>query len=215
MDLRILAELQKNPRASYRTIARALGLSTPTVSKHVRRMEDVGFIVGYQVHTRRESSPLELGTKSRAWKCSECEDTIHGPARTAHSGDKFYAFCCKTCQSDFTERFKKMEKRSKSEESSQPLSAWIVLLGASVLLLGGGEACVGHGSAPHSIAANCSKWPRPRDELVDVAPDFSAFAGNARPAAPPSDRLPVAGELEETETGSDVDSESGGKPYAS
>lgn len=47
LDRRILATLQANARASYVEIARAVGLSAPSVHARVRRLEQRGVIRGY------------------------------------------------------------------------------------------------------------------------------------------------------------------------
>jgi Lrp/AsnC family transcriptional regulator, leucine-responsive regulatory protein len=57
LDMRILGSLQKDARASYRTIARELETTTPTVSARVKRMEGLGIIQGYRV----DLDPQALG----------------------------------------------------------------------------------------------------------------------------------------------------------
>ena len=46
-DRRILAELQKNARASYTEIGELVGLTRPAVRERIRRLEDDGVIMGY------------------------------------------------------------------------------------------------------------------------------------------------------------------------
>lgn len=53
-DYRLLALLTENARLSYRQLAEATGLSTPTVSAKVRAMEEMGLIRGYRVVVDRE-----------------------------------------------------------------------------------------------------------------------------------------------------------------
>lgn len=49
LDARILALLHEDARSSLRSIARRLGVSTPTVSARVRKLEDRGVVTGYRV----------------------------------------------------------------------------------------------------------------------------------------------------------------------
>jgi len=54
LDRKILDILRRDARASYRSIARSLGVTTPTVIARVRKLEGVGVIVGYSVKVRGE-----------------------------------------------------------------------------------------------------------------------------------------------------------------
>jgi Lrp/AsnC family leucine-responsive transcriptional regulator len=57
INLRILAELQRNPRLSMAELGRRVGLSSPAVAERVRRLEETGVIQGY----RLEIDPTALG----------------------------------------------------------------------------------------------------------------------------------------------------------
>ncbi len=46
-NITILKALQKNCRSSFRSIAKMVGLSPPTVAERIARMEDAGIIKGY------------------------------------------------------------------------------------------------------------------------------------------------------------------------
>lgn len=48
-DMLILSVLSENSRASYREIAKKVGLSTPTVIKRIQRLEEEGIIQRYTV----------------------------------------------------------------------------------------------------------------------------------------------------------------------
>lgn len=48
-DAAILRALQKDARASLRTIAKTVGVSVPTVSSHLRNLEQLGIVRGYLV----------------------------------------------------------------------------------------------------------------------------------------------------------------------
>lgn len=47
-DWRLLAELQKDGRASYAELARAVAMSPSAVAERVRRLEETGVISGYR-----------------------------------------------------------------------------------------------------------------------------------------------------------------------
>jgi Lrp/AsnC family transcriptional regulator, leucine-responsive regulatory protein len=57
IGLKILAELQKNPRASYADLGRRVGLSPSATAERVHRLEDAKIIRGY----RLEIDPAALG----------------------------------------------------------------------------------------------------------------------------------------------------------
>jgi Lrp/AsnC family leucine-responsive transcriptional regulator len=48
IDLRILAELQRNARTSYSELGRRVGLTPPAVAERMRRMEECRVILGYR-----------------------------------------------------------------------------------------------------------------------------------------------------------------------
>jgi len=48
-DISIIRELQKDPRSSFRRIAKSLGLAVLTVSNHVHQLERSNIIKGYAV----------------------------------------------------------------------------------------------------------------------------------------------------------------------
>ncbi|MGZ3636645.1 MAG: Lrp/AsnC family transcriptional regulator [Ktedonobacterales bacterium] len=56
-NLRLLAELQRDPRLSMSELGRRIGMSAPAVTERVRRMEDTGIIRGYHL----DVNPAALG----------------------------------------------------------------------------------------------------------------------------------------------------------
>jgi Lrp/AsnC family leucine-responsive transcriptional regulator len=56
-NLRLLDELQRNPRITMSELARRLGMSSPAVTERVQRLEADGVITGY----RLELDPRALG----------------------------------------------------------------------------------------------------------------------------------------------------------
>jgi Lrp/AsnC family transcriptional regulator, leucine-responsive regulatory protein len=57
VNLRLLSELQDNPRLSMSELARRVGMSAPAVTERVQRLETAGVIVGYRV----DVDPAALG----------------------------------------------------------------------------------------------------------------------------------------------------------
>jgi len=57
VNLRLLSELQDNPRLSMSELARRVGMSAPAVTERVQRLEAAGVIVGY----RMDIDPAALG----------------------------------------------------------------------------------------------------------------------------------------------------------
>ncbi|ODT19572.1 MAG: AsnC family transcriptional regulator [Mesorhizobium sp. SCN 65-12] len=62
-DLKILRLLEKDARTSTAELARAVGLSAPSVAERLRRLQDGGVIEGYAVRL----NPAALGLPLSAW----------------------------------------------------------------------------------------------------------------------------------------------------
>ena len=57
-DHKILHELQRNARQSVSAIAESVSLSRSSVSERIKRMEDNGDILGYQVVCKPQENPV-------------------------------------------------------------------------------------------------------------------------------------------------------------
>jgi len=57
VNLRLLKELQQEPRLTMSELGRRVAMSAPAVTERVRRMEEAGIILGY----RLEVNPVPLG----------------------------------------------------------------------------------------------------------------------------------------------------------
>lgn len=57
INLQILTELGQNPRLTMSELGRRVGLSAPAVTERVRRLEEIGVILGY----RLDVDPVALG----------------------------------------------------------------------------------------------------------------------------------------------------------
>ncbi|GAA3258765.1 Lrp/AsnC family transcriptional regulator [Dactylosporangium siamense] len=62
VNLRVLAELQANPRLSMSELGRRVGMSAPAVTERVQRLEAAGVILGY----RMDIDPAALGMPATA-----------------------------------------------------------------------------------------------------------------------------------------------------
>lgn len=63
VNLRILTELQENPRLTMSELGRRAGLSAPAVTERVRRLEELNVIQGY----RLDINPTALGLPIAAY----------------------------------------------------------------------------------------------------------------------------------------------------
>jgi Lrp/AsnC family transcriptional regulator, leucine-responsive regulatory protein len=63
VNIRILMELQRNPRLTMTEVGRRVGLSSPAVTERVRRLEELGVIQGY----RLDLNPTALGLPIAAY----------------------------------------------------------------------------------------------------------------------------------------------------
>ena len=59
-DWRLLAELQRDGRASYAELARAVAMSASAVAERIRRLEESGVIAGYQATINPERVGLTV-----------------------------------------------------------------------------------------------------------------------------------------------------------
>ncbi len=57
VNIRLLKELQQEPRLTMSELGRRVGMSSPAVTERVRRMEEAGIILGY----RLDINPVPLG----------------------------------------------------------------------------------------------------------------------------------------------------------
>lgn len=63
VNIRILEELQQDPRVTMSELGRRVGMSSPAVTERVRRLEDAGVIRGY----RLDLNPTALGLPIAAY----------------------------------------------------------------------------------------------------------------------------------------------------
>src|SRR6266849_7245461 len=63
VNIRVMEELQRDPRLSMSELGRRVGMSSPAVTERVRRLEEAGVIQGY----RLELNPVALGLPITAY----------------------------------------------------------------------------------------------------------------------------------------------------
>jgi Lrp/AsnC family leucine-responsive transcriptional regulator len=63
LNVRLLAELRRDPRLTMAELGRRVGMSSPAVTERVRRLEEAGVIAGY----RLEINPAALGLPIAAY----------------------------------------------------------------------------------------------------------------------------------------------------
>jgi Lrp/AsnC family transcriptional regulator, leucine-responsive regulatory protein len=63
VNVRVLEELQRDPRLTMSELGRRIGMSSPAVTERVRRLEEAGVICGY----RLELNPAALGLPITAY----------------------------------------------------------------------------------------------------------------------------------------------------
>jgi Lrp/AsnC family transcriptional regulator, leucine-responsive regulatory protein len=60
IDIKILNILQKNARTKRNELAEAVGLTTPSVSDRLAKLEEKGIIEGYYAHLKKESFGYDI-----------------------------------------------------------------------------------------------------------------------------------------------------------
>jgi Lrp/AsnC family leucine-responsive transcriptional regulator len=63
INMRVLEELQRDPRLTMSELGRRIGMSSPAITERVRRLEEAGVIQGY----RLELNPAALGLPITAY----------------------------------------------------------------------------------------------------------------------------------------------------
>jgi len=60
-DLRLLSELQKNSKISYKELSNLIGLLAFTIHDHVKRFTESGLIKGYITVRHAYHNPVKMG----------------------------------------------------------------------------------------------------------------------------------------------------------
>jgi Lrp/AsnC family leucine-responsive transcriptional regulator len=65
INMRVLEELQQDPRLAMSELGRRVGLSSPAVTERVRRLEEAGVIQGYRLEVNHTALGLPIGVYIR------------------------------------------------------------------------------------------------------------------------------------------------------
>jgi DNA-binding Lrp family transcriptional regulator len=84
IDLKILAELQKNGRITNVDLAEAVGLSPSPCLTRVKRLEQAGYITGYgaQLQLRKLATMISRGSRPRSATCRRSSNATSSAAAT-------------------------------------------------------------------------------------------------------------------------------------
>lgn len=172
LDTRILAELEKDARISYRELGRRLGVSTPTVSYRIRRMEEAGLIRGYRVVAAIHEPTKPVEHAPPRMQCAHCRGPIHGPAAMGRFGGHAQAFCCGVCLEAFSRKFRQAPRDLKEGGATlMVLLGWVVSFGTlGAACLGAAPMCSMPGVVPLQPSGACWAWDRPRQSPGAWAP---------------------------------------------
>lgn len=116
VDRRIIDALRVDARLSMRELAKAVGVSTPTASARVKRLEELDIIRGYHaaIDPAIPAAPLPAPSLASKIACHECGGPIHGPGihkRFPEDGAREHWFCCQNCTSQFGARLASLSKK--------------------------------------------------------------------------------------------------------
>jgi Lrp/AsnC family transcriptional regulator, leucine-responsive regulatory protein len=81
IDFKILEILQSNGRIKRNQLADSVGLSIPSISERLRKLEESGYILGYYAHV----NPKKLGKDVTAFIAVIIDSSKHYPSFIEHS----------------------------------------------------------------------------------------------------------------------------------
>lgn len=154
LDRCILGELRADARLSFRMLAKRLGVSTPTVSKRVQRMERAGIIRGYTVVTPELPPPLR--ETLAPLQCAHCRNPIEGTPRVRTFRDQTHVFCCDVCADAWGERHHKAARSPGASFILVVMLGPALSFGAALFACSAGSCMA---SLPvHAPTAACVPW---------------------------------------------------------
>ena len=133
VDVKIIQELLKDGRKSFREISRSIGISTPTVKTRFDRLFNIGFIksvspvfdfekidpntitnksikriVEYSKQNNEDNAYKKLIKKDLGiqLQCDYCKDTISGKTHILKFANLERYFCCTNCRGSYKEKYK-------------------------------------------------------------------------------------------------------------
>ena len=133
IDVKIIQELLKDGRKSFREISRATGISTPTVKTRYDRLVNIGFIksispvfdfrkIDLDTITNKTVKKIVQDNKDNQvdknynklikkdlgiqLKCDYCKDIISGKTHVFKFANLERYFCCSNCRTSYREKYR-------------------------------------------------------------------------------------------------------------
>jgi Lrp/AsnC family leucine-responsive transcriptional regulator len=133
IDLKILEVLQKNGRARRNDLAETVGLSLPSVSERLRKLEETGVVTGYYA----KLDPKKLGKDVTAFIRITVDSSRHFPSLIDHANATDEVLECHAVTGEGTHLLKvRTENTSTLEKLLAKIQAWPGVTGSltSVIL---------------------------------------------------------------------------------
>lgn len=123
IDVKIITELLKDGRKSFRQISKEIAISTPTVKARYQRLVNLGLIKSISpildmskiakqlnVPITNKAAPKESNFSIKSGQginvnCAYCEGVIHGPPKVLKFAKHERFFCCTSCKSLYKEKY--------------------------------------------------------------------------------------------------------------
>ncbi len=126
IDIKILEILQKNGRTRRNDLAEAVGLSTPSVSERLRKLEETGIITGYYARV----DPKKLGRDVTAFILVTVDSSKHYPAFIEHANSTDEILECHAVTGKGTHLLKVTTENTASlEKLLSKIQAWAGVVG--------------------------------------------------------------------------------------
>jgi len=126
IDIKILEILQKNGRTRRNDLAEAVGLSTPSVSERLRKLEETGIITGYYARV----DPKKLGKDVTAFILVTVDSSKHYPAFIEHANATDEILECHAVTGKGTHLLKVTTENTASlEKLLSKIQAWAGVVG--------------------------------------------------------------------------------------
>jgi Lrp/AsnC family leucine-responsive transcriptional regulator len=126
IDQKILEILQKNGRTRRNDLADAVGLSTPSVSERLRKLEETGVITGYYAKV----DPKKLGKDVTAFILVTVDNSKHFSSLIDHANATDEILECHAVTGEGTHLIKvRTENTSTLEKLLSKIQAWAGVVG--------------------------------------------------------------------------------------
>jgi len=123
IDVKIITELLKDGRKSFRQISKEIAISTPTVKARYQRLVNLGLIKSIspildmkkitkqsKTHLTNKKIPKESKFDIESGQginviCSYCDGVIYGTPKVLKFAEHERFFCCASCKSLYREKY--------------------------------------------------------------------------------------------------------------